>query len=118
MPKLVILITARIEEAHTLGEVWQNVGAPGVTFIEGYGIGRLQEKSKHFEVLPGVVSMLQLLRENEETSLIMLSVVNEDDVVDKIIAATEGILGNLALPDNGIAFVIDVERTFGVRRHK
>jgi hypothetical protein len=40
--------------------------APGVTFIESYGLRRLQEKSGSMEVLPGVMSMLEILRQSEE----------------------------------------------------
>lgn len=117
MPKLVILVTARIEEAHNLGEAWQKAGAPGVTLLEGYGIQRLKETSKHMEVLPGAISMLQLLRENEQTSIIILSLLDDEALVEPIIRATEAILGDLNEPNNGVAFVIDVERAFGLRRH-
>jgi len=117
MAKLVILITARIEEAHDLGAAWQKAGAPGVTFIESYGIRRMQEKSHAGELLPGVLSMLEALRESEETSLIALTVVDNDQLVDQLIAAAERILGDLNEPNNGILFVLDVARTVGVRYH-
>jgi len=113
----VILITARGEEGHNIGEAWQKAGAPGVTLIDCYGIGRLQEASKSFEILSGTVSMLQLLREREETSLMVLSAVEDEKVVDRLIDATQAILGDLREPNNGLVFVIDVERAIGIRDH-
>ena len=117
MSKLVILITAQVEAGHRVGEAWRDAGAPGVTFIESYGIRKLQEASGSMEVLPGLVSMLEILRQQEETSLIVLTLVDDDKIVDALFTAAESILDSLLLPENGIAFVLDVARTLGVRDH-
>ena len=118
MAKLVILITGHIEEGHGIGEAWQQAGAPGVTFIESYGLRRLQEKSSTMEVLPGMMSMLEILRQSEETSLIVLSVVEDDSVVEKLVNATRSVLGDLTSPNTGVLFVIDVEWSIGIRDHR
>lgn len=117
MSKLVVLITSRVEEGHNIGEAWQKAGAPGVTFIESYGLRRLQEISKSLEVLTGTFSLFEILRQEEETSLFVLSVVQDDALVDKLLDAAQAVLGDLLLPNTGIAFVIDVERVVGVRYH-
>jgi hypothetical protein len=117
MSKLVVLITGRVEDGHRVGEAWRDAGAPGVTFIESYGLRRLQEKSNSPEVLTGMISMFEILRQQDETSLIVLSVVDDDTIVDALIQAAEDILGDLMQPNNGIAFVLDVARTIGVRDH-
>lgn len=117
MSKLVILITSRIEEGHQIGEAWQQAGAPGVTFIESYGIRRMQEASKSGELLPGMMSLFEILRQQEETSLVVLSVVDNDDTVNHLIDATRDVLGDLLSPHTGLVFVIDVERAIGVRDH-
>ena len=115
MPKLVILITSRVEDCHTVGEAWQAAGAPGVTLIESYGLRRLQEVSQSLEVLPGALSLLEILRDNDEIkSVTMLSVVEENGV-EALIRATETVLGDLHQPNTGVLFVIDVERTVGLR---
>jgi nitrogen regulatory protein PII len=116
--KLVILITSRLGDTHTVGEAWQQAGAPGVTLIESFGLRRIQEASKSLEVLPGMMSLMEILRENDEIkSATMLSVV-DDQHVDAIIRSTESILGDLNVPNNGVLFVIDIERAVGVRDHR
>jgi hypothetical protein len=117
MSKLVILITARVEDGHRVGEAWRDAGAPGVTFVESYGLRRLQQASGSQEVLPGMMSMLEILRQQEETSLIVLSLVEDAGVADQLLTITETILGDMTLPDAGVAFVIDVARAIGVRDH-
>lgn len=117
MQKLVVLITSRVEECHTVGEAWQKAGAPGVTLIESYGLRRIQEASRSLEVLPGMLSLLEILRETDEIrSMILLSVV-EAPQVDALVTATEAILGDLNIPNTGVLFVLDVARTVGLRDH-
>ena len=117
MSKLVVLITSRVEDGHRVGQAWRDAGSPGVTFVESYGLRRLQEVSGSQEVLPGLVSMLEALRQQEETSLIVLSLVEDDAIADHLLHITETILGDLLLPNAGVAFVIDVARAIGVRDH-
>ncbi|MBI5666741.1 MAG: hypothetical protein HZC41_01930 [Chloroflexi bacterium] len=117
MQKLVILITSRVEDCHSVGEAWQKAGAPGVTLIESFGLRRLQEASDSLEVLPGMMSMLEILRENDEIKSVTLVSVVEEAQVEGIISATEGVLGDLHQPNTGVLFVIDVERAVGLRDH-
>jgi nitrogen regulatory protein PII len=115
MAKLVILITGRDDEAHNIGEAWRQAGAPGVTVIEGYGLQQLKEQST--EILPGMMSMFDILRRNDPTSIIMLALIENDGIIDRIEEATQHILGDLRDPNNGIFFVLNVERAVGIRDH-
>jgi hypothetical protein len=68
--------------------------------------------------IPLFVSLASLMRQIEETNQTILSVV-DDDLVAKLIAAAQTILGSdLTSPDSGIAFVIDVERIVGMTPRK
>jgi nitrogen regulatory protein PII len=114
MPKLIVLITARVDDGHLIGEAWQAAGAPGVTLVEGHGLRRLQQMTRGMEVLPGMLSLAEILHQRETSSLLVLSL-TPDEQVEAIIAATERILGSLAQPDNGVLFVLDVAQALGLR---
>jgi hypothetical protein len=116
MPKMVVLITPLVDRSHEIGDQWKQAGAPGVTFIESYGLYRLQEASRGAEVLPGFMSMIEILRSRDENGVIIFSVVPDDALVDRLIAAAEVVLGPISNPTNGILFVLDVERTLGIRQ--
>jgi hypothetical protein len=116
MPKLVVLITPLVESGHAVGEAWQEAGAPGVTFVESYGLRRLQEAAGAAEVLPGMMSMFELLRRRDENSVILFSVVADDAIIDRLISATEAVIGDIGQPDNGILFTLNVERAKGITR--
>ena len=117
MAKLVVLITGQIEQGHTVAEAWQTAGAPGVTIIEGHGLRRLQETWKNAEILPGTFSLQHILRESDRESLLILSLVNDDTLPDKLIAATQAVLGDMTAINAGILFVLDVAQAVGITTH-
>jgi hypothetical protein len=115
MPKLIVLITPQLEAGYEIAEEWQSHGAPGVTLIDGYGLFRLQEATKKSEVLPGMLSMLEIVRSRQNNNIILLSVVENLTVVDELIETADRMLGGLPEPDNGIVFVLDVDKVVGLR---
>lgn len=117
MAKLVILITPRMEKGIEVAEAWEAAGASGVTLIESYGLHHVREESKTLE-LPLFVSMVNVLRQVEETNQTILSVV-PDELVDLLLDGACNVLGDLRTkPDTGVAFVLDVERIFGSKTLK
>ena len=120
--KLVILITAQTERGFMAAQAWQDAGAPGVTIVRSYGLATLQRQLKSGQVeLPRMVlsmatAMASVIDNVEERSELILSLV-ESDMVDTLIDASQSVLGDLMQPENGILFVIDVERAIGIRRH-
>lgn len=115
MLKLVILITPLITDVHDVTEAWEKLGVPGVTIIESHGLRRLQEHSRGMELLPGMMSLFEIMRDQERNSLTLFSVVNAP-LVDAMAEAAQRILGDLNRQDNGIMFVLSVERAIGLDR--
>lgn len=120
--KLIILITAKIENGLDVALGWKEVGAPGVTIIPAHGLHTLQQQLESGEVeLPRMVvsmaaAMAHLMGNAEQQSQVFLSVV-EDELVDPLIAEANKQLGDLTEPHNGVLFVLNIERAIGVRRH-
>jgi nitrogen regulatory protein PII len=115
MAKLVMLITTHVEKGLAVAEAWEAAGAPGVTLIDSYGLHDLREKSKSVEI-PLFVSMARVMRQIEQTNQTILAVV-DDDLVDTLIDAACVVLGTKSLDaeGDGVAFVLPVDRTIGIR---
>lgn len=113
--KLVVLITSQVEEGYSIGEAWSRVGAPGVTFLEGFGLANLQKTVSTAEVLPGMLSALEILRANRETSLVLLSLVHDETLISTLFSEAKAVLGDMLAPNAGVMFVIDVEQAMGIR---
>jgi len=111
MAKLVVLITTRVEKTLALAEAWQKAGAPGVTLVPSHGFRTLQERTRKLE-LPHFVNLATILKQVDDTTQMLLSVV-EDDAVDTLMRATRAVLKDPLTPKTGIGFVIDVDRVFG-----
>lgn len=116
MAKLVVLITAQADEAREIGAAWKKAGAPGVTFVEGYGLQTLSRAAESLELLSGITSMAEILRQTTVNVVIALTLVEEDALVTKLMAETEARLGDMRAPNKGITFVLDVEQSLGVSR--
>lgn len=114
MLKIIILITPQVETAHHIADEWSSAGAPGVTFIESYGLRRMKEAKSRVEILPGMMSMLEILRNREESSIIVFSVV-PSTIVEQLVSIAQIELGDLNEPEAGVIFLLDVERAVGMR---
>lgn len=113
MFKLIAVITPDTGKWYDIAQAWEKAGAPGVTIIDSHGLYRLNQKA-NVEIDPTSFSMASILRQLDETSRIVFSVVSETqaDALLNIITTTI----DLNAPDTGIAFVIDVERVIGLRQ--
>jgi len=120
--KLVILITAQVENGLTVAEAWQKVGAPGVTIIRTHGLRTLQEELKKGSVeLPRMVvsmgvALAHIIENVQERGELILSVV-DDKIIDNLVDEASKVLGDLTAPNTGVMFVLDIERAIGVYDH-
>ncbi|MFW5691293.1 MAG: hypothetical protein ACOCXZ_02220 [Chloroflexota bacterium] len=117
MHKMVIVITPLVDQAAAVARAWEAAGATGVTFIESYGLRRLHETSHSHDVLPGMMSMLELLRTQQQSSVTLLSVVNPG-LVEPMKHCAHDLLGDLGGANNGVLFVLDVEQVVGVQHRR
>lgn len=114
MSQIVVLVTPQTDRIHHIGDAWEAAGASGVTVIESYGLHRLREAGQMAAVPPGILSMIELLRSQDQASVCMFSVVPEA-LVDALVAAADQALGGLDYPNHGILFVLELARSVGVR---
>ena len=112
MAKLVVLITTHVEKTLALAEAWQKAGAPGVTLVPSHGFRTMKERSRKLE-LPHFVNLATILRQVDDTTHMLLSVV-DDNLVEALAQATRSVLRDPLTPKTGIGFVIDVDRVFGM----
>lgn len=116
--KLVVLITTHTQSSLHVADEWQNAGAPGVTIIDTHGVqGLKRHKHQQTPELALAVSMSSILHQIQKTNVLLFSVV-EDHMVDQLIQIAEQSIGDLTEPENGIAFVLDVERVIGMPKRK
>ena len=68
--------------------------------------------------MPLLPSLQDLMGSEEEQHRTLLSVVDSQELVDKMVAIAQQIIGNLDNPHTGFLFVLPVIQAYGLGKHR
>jgi nitrogen regulatory protein P-II 1 len=111
---LVVFVLDNLEQCSVVLEAWEEAGAPGVTILESTGLRRLRGAMR--DDLPLVPSLRDLLASQELRHRTLFTIVADEAVVERIIAATEQVVGDFSLHHTGLLFVVPVTRVLGLEK--
>ncbi len=114
MDRMVMLVMERFGKTTEVMEAWQAAGVSGITVWESRGRGRMHADAGLRDDFPIIPSLATLLRTQEEEHRTIFTLVDGDEMVDRLIEITEEITGGLDGPNKGILLVLPVLRTVGV----
>ena len=97
-------------------DVWHNVGVGGITILPSTGLQRLQNNMAFRDDLPLMPSLDDLLQDEETLNRTLFTIVPTTEMVDKVVAATEELIGDLNEPNTGILAVIQLAKVYGLDR--
>ena len=117
MAHLVVLVLDCAACCPDVLQAWENAGAPGVTILESAGLGRLRRGKAMRDDLPLVPSLLDLLGAGEKHHRTLFAVIDDDEIVERVIQAAERIVGDFSEPHSGLLFVVPVSRVIGLKKH-
>jgi nitrogen regulatory protein PII len=112
MYQMVLLIVSQSEQCPDVLDAWEATGVGGITILDSTGLGKVRQAAIRDDV-PLMPSLARLFQHNEVRHRTLFTVVDSDEMVDRLIKATEKELGNLNNPDNGVMFVLPVSRVVG-----
>jgi len=113
---LIMFVLHDPEKLYVLLQGWDEVGVSGVTVIPSTGIGRLHATEMLREDLPLMPSLEDILEAPERYNRTLLTLVEGEEMIDRVVEATERIIGDLDEPNTGILTVIPVSRIYGLHR--
>lgn len=114
---MMMLIVSDLEDSLTVLDVWEENGVPGVTIMEGTGLGGVRQVMQ-WEEIPVIPSLMDFMRGREQQNRIFMTVVEGEAMVDHVINITQGAVGDLNDDNNGILFVLPVSRVVGLSKVK
>jgi nitrogen regulatory protein PII len=119
MNYLVLLVLHNVERLPDVLNAWEAAGVSGITVIPTTGIGRLRDHFALRDDLPLIPSLNDLLEGSHEEILnrTLFSIVEDEALVDKLISATENVLGDMFIPRTGIIAVLPLARVHGLNRN-
>jgi nitrogen regulatory protein PII len=112
MAQLVVLVLEKPEQYLSILEAWEEAGISGLTILESTGLGRVRGVLR--DDIPLLPSLRDVLASQELHHRTLFSVVEDDATVDRVVAATERIIGGFSRGRTGLLFVVPVSQVFGL----
>ncbi len=116
MAQLLVLILDNLEQCPAVLDAWEEAGVGGVTILESSGLGRLRGILS--DDLPLMPSLRDLFASREFQHRTLFTVVEEEETLERVIAATQRIVGDLSEPHTGLLFVVPVSRVLGLHKRR
>jgi len=117
MNYLVVLIVDNIDDCPKILSAWEEAGVLGITILESTGLGRMRRAGLS-EDLPLMPSMHDLYQFGEVHHRTLFSVVDSQELVDKMVELAQQVIGDLDDPHTGFLFVVPVSQSYGLGRHR
>ena len=116
MRYMLLLVLHNPDKLDDLLTAWEDAGVQGVTILPSTGLGRLRKFSALRDDLPLLPSIHNLLEHEETANRTLITVAEDEALVDKLVAATETITGKLDDCNTGILAVLPLSRVYGLRQ--
>ena len=110
MYSMVIFILNDPDYSHDVLNAWEKVGVFGVTMLDSSGLGRVRDAIR--DDMPLMPSLSDIFKKSETQHRTFFSVVEESQI-DKIVEATETVVGSLEEPNTGFLFSLPVGQVYG-----
>ena len=114
---MILFVLDDYEKLDDLLDAWENAGVPGVTIFHSYGLGRVRQDGLRDD-LPLMPSLENLFEHEEIFSRTLFSVVDNDEIVDRLVEATQQVVGDLANPNSGLLVVLPTTRVYGLNKNR
>ena len=117
MNYLVVLIVDDIDDCPAILDAWEAAGVLGITILASTGLGHMRRAGLRDD-MPLMPSLQDLFESEEVHHRTLLSVVDSQELVDKMVAIAQQVIDNLEEPHTGFLFVVPVIQAYGLGKHR
>src|SRR3989304_9892275 len=97
-----------------LMEAWDQEGVNGATILFSVGMGQFLEKLGLRDDIPLIPSLEDFYEASEKLSRTIFATVKEEALIDRIVDATQRVMGDLNMPETGMLLVMPVLKAYGL----
>jgi CBS domain-containing protein len=112
MAQVLVVILDDLSRLETLLNAWKRIGVPGVTLMQS--IGGYQAESWLERI--GLGGLSRLLEQGEIRQRTLISLIEDDQLLEKAISEADEIIGGFDRPHSGILFAFPVTHTLGTHK--
>ena len=113
MSYMVLLVIDDVEHGPAVLDAWEEAGVKGVTIMRSSGLGRIRQAGLRDD-LPLMPGLDDLLESEEHPNNTFISVVDSQELVDKMVAIAQDILGDMNGSNTGFLCVLPVNQVYGL----
>src|SRR5512140_220629 len=113
---LILFVLHDPEKLVPLLNAWTDAGVSGAPVLFSTGLGRIHQSKAMMADLPLMPSLENFLPHPERLSRTILSMVEDDGIIEKLVEATQQVVGDLNEPDRGLLMVLPVSQVYGLRK--
>lgn len=95
---------------------WEEAGVGGITILPSTGLARIRAKGVWRDDIPLFPCLEDFQAHLQNLNRTLITIVEDEAMVDRVVAATQGVTGDLNLPNTGILSVLPVIRSYGLNR--
>ena len=117
MPNMVMVVMPDLGKFHDVLDAWERCGVSGVTILESLGLHTVRRIKAARDDLPLIPSLRSLMESQEIHHRTAFTVLDDDFELDKLVEATQRVVGDFSAPDSGLMLVMPVARAWGLRPH-
>jgi hypothetical protein len=113
---VIMFVSKTVDQALKVADIWIKVGVKGITILESAGMQQVSQQGIRDDV--GLVfSISAVMRAHEVHHRTLFSVVNDQEMIDRVVAATTEYVGDWSHTDVGIMFVWPLAQAWGLSKH-
>ncbi len=112
MTYLLVVILEDLERLPALLSAWKRIGVPGVTLLHSVGGYRAET----WLARVGLSGLSRLLERGEIKQRTLLSLIDDEKLLEQAIAEADEIVEGFDRPHSGILFVLPVSRALGLKK--
>ncbi|MBE9479159.1 MAG: hypothetical protein IMY80_04265 [Chloroflexi bacterium] len=109
---LIVFVLNDVDQCSNILDAWELEGIRGITILDSSGLGRVRRAATRDD-LPLMPSLSDVLRSKETRHRTLFTVVKDQKTIDKVVDATQSVVGDLEHEDTGFLFVIPVSQAYG-----
>jgi hypothetical protein len=115
MTYLVVLVLDNPDLCGDLLQAWEDSGVGGITILESTGVNRMKRAGLRDDI-PLMPSLIDLIKSSETHHRTLFSVVESEETAQRVVKATEAVIGDLRKPNTGLMFIVPLYQVYGLNK--
>ena len=113
---LILLVLSNPDKLEDLLIAWEENGIQGATVLFSTGLGRIRQLDGWRDDMPLIPSLRDFYEVPENMNRTVFTVVKDEAQVDKVVAATKKVVGELDERQTGLLLVLPVAQAYGMNK--